>query len=217
MLPGRPFAANWSASRSAPSPDPPAASTSAPRSPHRNAPSWPSYSSPTRPGSTSSPRRPQPSDQRKHPRLDTRRSCVPSRVPAGQPHNSRTIPRTQLRNPGNNLELFLRLKFACLGRRSNRLGALGAVVEQPPHLVGHAACAGANALADAYRGHRAGLPRRSAVTAPYESGANLVLRPADAPDQCVAGAALRGHGRLVAGRGGRSRVQAWPETAETVL
>src|SRR5215211_5065520 len=100
MLPGRPFAANWSASRSAPSPDPPAASTSAPRSPHRNAPSWPSYSSPTRPGSTSSPRRPQPSDQRKHPRLDTRRSCVPSRVPAGQPHNSRTIPRTQLRNPG---------------------------------------------------------------------------------------------------------------------
>jgi hypothetical protein len=97
---------------------------------------------------------------------------------------------------------------------------LGAVVQQPPHLVGHAAGAGADALADAYRRHRPRLPTASAASSPWEPACELpVLGQAwsltwSRPE---AGASPVGHGGLVAAGDARRRVSTWPGTAGAVL
>src|SRR5215216_1341536 len=51
------------------------------------------------------------------------------------------------------LQPLLGCEGAGLVLAGNRLSALGAVIEQPPHLVGHQTGVSANPSADAYRGH----------------------------------------------------------------
>jgi hypothetical protein len=51
------------------------------------------------------------------------------------------------------LQPFLSCEGAGLVLAGDRLSALGAVIEQPPDLVGHQTGASANPAADAYRGH----------------------------------------------------------------
>jgi hypothetical protein len=95
-----------------------------------------------------------------------------------------------------------RRPFPCLGRRSNGLGALGAVVQEPPDLVGNAASVAADPLADAYRRHRPRPP----TSCPAAPSAHRPARPPIASTPIRASGSPMAAGRLLAAGSCRTRV-----------
>jgi hypothetical protein len=67
------------------------------------------------------------------------------------------------------------LECPCPGRRGDRLGALGAVVQEPGDLIGHLTGAAADPLADADRRHRPRPPTISAATTPSDPARELPM------------------------------------------
>jgi hypothetical protein len=97
--------------------------------------------------------------------------------------------------------------------RGDGLGPLGAVIQEPPHLVGDATSAAADALADAYRRHRP-RPPTSWPAAPWAHGP---VRPPTASTPIRDSGSPMAPGRLVAAGSCRTRAWAWPGTAGAVL
>ena len=106
---------------------------------------------------------------------------------------------------------------------AHRRGALGAVVQQPPHLIGHAAGASADALADAYRRHRPRPPtsrQRSHLgiwPADCPTLGQVQARPSAVSRPVRDSGSLAAHGRLLAARSHGRWMSAWPGTAGAIL
>jgi hypothetical protein len=131
----------------------------------------------------------------------------------GPPAEGKLAALEPLPGAAGDAQALLGDQIARLVLSSDGLGPLGAVVQEPPDLVGDAAGAGADALADAYRRHRP-RPPTSCPAAPWVHGP---ARPPIASTPIRASGSPMARGRLVAAGSCRTRVWAWPGTAGAVL
>jgi hypothetical protein len=131
----------------------------------------------------------------------------------GPPAEGKPAPLEPLPGAAGNTKALPSDQVARLILRGDGLGPLGAIVQEPPHLVGDATSAAADPLADPCRRHCPCPP----TSCPAARSAHGPARPPTASTPSRDSSSPTAQGRLASAGSCRRQVWIWPGTAGVVL